>query len=144
MKIILTALFLGLTVLSNAQNNQNLTSNDTNVTKVDTTLFTRVDVEATYPGGQEAWINFLQNNLDASVPVRKKAPVGQYTVYVQFIVDKDGKASDIKALTNHGYGMEKEVMRIIKKAGKWIPAEMNGRKVKAYRKQPITFQVSAK
>ncbi|MEQ1678624.1 MAG: energy transducer TonB, partial [Chitinophagaceae bacterium] len=45
------------------------------------------------------------------------------------------------SLTNHGYGMEEEAMRVIKKGPKWTPAVQNGRQVKAYRKQPITFQV---
>ena len=44
-------------------------------------------------------------------------------------------------MTNHGYGMEEEAMRVIKKGPKWTPAVQNGRSVKAYRKQPITFQV---
>jgi protein TonB len=62
-------------------------------------------------------------------------------VVVQFIVAKDGTVSDIKALTRYGYGMEQEVVRIIKKSPKWSPAQQNGRTVNAYRKQPITFVV---
>jgi protein TonB len=38
--------------------------------------------------------------------------------------------------------MEEEAMRAIRKAPKWNPAVQNGRQVKAYRKQPITFIVS--
>jgi protein TonB len=37
--------------------------------------------------------------------------------------------------------MEEEVMRVIKRGPKWIPASQNGRLVKAYRKQPVTFVV---
>ena len=61
---------------------------------------------------------------------------------MQFVVDEDGAVSDIKALTNHGYGLEQEAIRVLRKAKKWEPAIQNGRKVKAYRKQPITFQVT--
>jgi protein TonB len=61
---------------------------------------------------------------------------------VQFIVDKEGNISDVKALTNQGYGMEDEAVRVIKKGPNWTPAQQNGRYVKAYRKQPITFVVS--
>ncbi|MBC7873898.1 MAG: energy transducer TonB, partial [Ferruginibacter sp.] len=42
----------------------------------------------------------------------------------------------------HGYGMEEEAIKVIKKGPKWEPAVQNGRQVKAYRKQPITFQVT--
>jgi len=37
--------------------------------------------------------------------------------------------------------MEQEAVRVLKKATKWEPAIQNGRKVKAYRRQRITFQV---
>ena len=69
------------------------------------------------------------------------APAGTYTVVVQFVVDKEGNMSDVKALTSHGYGMEDEAVRVIKKGPQWKPAIQNGRNVKAYRRQPITFQI---
>lgn len=37
--------------------------------------------------------------------------------------------------------MEQEAIRVLKKATKWKAAIQNGYPVKAYRKQPITFQV---
>jgi periplasmic protein TonB len=104
-------------------------------------VFERVEVEASFPGGDPAWIRFIQERLDASVPIRMKAPKGKYTVWIQFIVDVTGKLSDFKALTTNGYGMEKEVIRILKKSPRWTPAVLDGRKVKAYRKQPVTFVV---
>jgi protein TonB len=57
------------------------------------------------------------------------------------VVDKEGNLSDVKALTAHGYGMEQEAIRVIRKGPKWNPAIQNGVSVKAYRKQLITFQV---
>ena len=57
-------------------------------------------------------------------------------------MDIDGTVSDIKALTNLGYGLEQEAIRVLKKAAKWKPAIQDGRQVKAYRKQAITFQVT--
>ena len=104
-------------------------------------IFDRVEVEASYPGGVNEWISFLQKNLNAETPVNNNAPAGKFTVLVQFIVDKDGSISEIKPLTSLGYGMEQEVVRILKQSGKWTPAIQNGRPVKAYRKQPVTFQV---
>ena len=53
--------------------------------------------------------------LNPSAPVDNGAPEGTYTVYVQFVVSKDGNISDVRALTNHGYGMEEEAVRVIKK-----------------------------
>jgi len=84
----------------------------------------------------------LERNLNANIPVDNGAPVGRYSVVVQFVVDKEGNVSDIQALTNHGYGLEEEAIRVIKKAPKWEPAIQNGIKVKAYRRQVITFDVN--
>ena len=61
---------------------------------------------------------------------------------VQFVVDKEGNVSDIKALTNHGYGVEEESVRVLKKAPKWQPAMAAGFTVKAYHKQVIIFEVT--
>lgn len=105
-------------------------------------VFSRVEVEASFPGGNNGWKDYLIKNLKADVPVKKNAPVGTYQVIVRFIVSKDGTVSDVYAETNHGYGMEKEVIRVIRKGPKWVPAMQNGRPVNAYRRQPVTFVVT--
>lgn len=97
--------------------------------------------EAHFPGEDGAWIKFLQKNLRPDVPVRKKAPPGKYTTMVQFIVDIDGRLIEFKPLTHFGYGMEEEVIRMLKTSSRWVPAVQFGRKVKAYRKQPVIFMV---
>lgn len=104
-------------------------------------VYEKVEIEASFPGGDKVWRNFLEQKLNATVPLNYGAPPGKYTVIVQFVVDKEGKISDLKALTNHGYGMEAEVIRLLKKAPKWNPAIQEGRPVKAYRKQPVTFWI---
>ena len=104
-------------------------------------VFNKVEIEAAYPGGTAAWTKYLRNNLDANTPVDNGASEGTYTVIVRFIVSKDGSISDVVAETKHGFGMEAEAMKIIKKGPKWTPAQQNGRMVNAYRRQPITFVV---
>lgn len=104
-------------------------------------IFDRVEVEASFPGGDQMWRKYLERTLNPNTPVDNGAPEGSYTVIIQFVVDKEGNISDVRPLTHHGYGMEAEVMRVIMKGPKWTPAEQDGRKVKAYRKQPVTFQV---
>ncbi|WP_276500970.1 energy transducer TonB [Terrimonas pollutisoli] len=106
-------------------------------------IFEKVEIEASFKGGEGAWRKYLERNLNPSTPVDNGAPEGTYTVYVQFVVSKDGSISDVRALTNHGYGMEAEAIRVIKKGPAWTPAIQNGRSVNAYRKQPITFQVQS-
>ena len=101
-------------------------------------IYSTVEIDAKYT---KDWTKFLLRNLKGEVPVENGAPAGKYTVYVQFVVSLDGSISEIKALTNHGYGMEEEAIRVIRKSDKWEPAIQNGRNVKAYRRQPVTFLV---
>src|SRR4030095_10545824 len=102
-------------------------------------IFEAVDEEAYFPGKEDGWRSFLEQNLSPAAPVDNGAPAGTYTVYIQFVVDLDGKLSEIKPRTNHGYGMEAEVMRILRKSPPWVPAIQSGKPVRAYRKQPVTF-----
>lgn len=104
-------------------------------------IFERVEVEASYPGGVDAWLQFMMKTANGQVATENGAPIGRYMVIVQFVVATDGKLSDFKPLTRHGYGMEQEVIRVLKQSGGWISAMQNGRPVKAFRKQPVTFQV---
>lgn len=101
--------------------------------------FRTVEIDAKFIGN---WKTFLERNLNANVPTDNEAPAGRYSVVVQFVVDKEGNVSDIQTLTNHGYGLEAEAIRVLKKAPKWEPAIQNGIKVKAYRKQVIIFEVN--
>ncbi len=100
-----------------------------------------VEKEASFPGEDKAWKNFLSKNLNPDVPAKNRAPEGTYLVVVQFVVDKEGHIADIKPLTEFGFGMEEEVIRILKKSPQWTPAFQFGRSVKAYRRQPVTFVV---
>jgi len=105
-------------------------------------IFTLVEVESGYVGGLGAWRQYLQNNLNTDVPGANGAPKGKYTVVVRFIVAKDGTISNVVAETKHGFGMEKESVRVIINSGKWTPAIYKGRNVNSYKRQPITWVVS--
>jgi hypothetical protein len=104
-------------------------------------IFDKVEIEASFLGGDEIWNEYLKKNLNNKVATENGAPKGTYTTIVQFVVDKEGNISDIRALTNHGHGMEQEAIRVIQKGPKWNAAIQNGHPVKSYRRQPITFQV---
>jgi hypothetical protein len=102
-------------------------------------IFEKVEIQAAFQGGEYIWRKYLAKNLNALVPGNNNAPSGIYTIIVQFVVDTIGNISGVTALTNHGYGMEEEVIRVIMKGPKWLPAIHRGQLVRAYRKQPVTF-----
>jgi len=104
----------------------------------DNTVFTKVEIEAATPSN---WSSYLQKNFNTDVAAENNAPPGTYRVLVKFIVSKDGSVSDVQAVSNFGYGMEEEAVRVVKNGPKWKPAQQNGHSVNAYRVQPILFQV---
>ncbi|MEI9945027.1 MAG: energy transducer TonB [Chitinophagaceae bacterium] len=134
-KIVLFA-FLLLTEIGHSQ-----TASQADTSNASTKVFEKVEIEASYPLGLEGWRAFLEKNLNPNTPIDNGAPVGKYTVYVQFVVNKNGDVSDVQPLTKFGYGMEREVVELLKKSGQWNPATQDGRHVNAYRKQPVTFVV---
>jgi hypothetical protein len=108
---------------------------------VDDKVFTQVENEPKFPGGDSAWRRYLEKNLNPGIPVDNGAPGGIYKVIVKFIVNKDGSISDVQAETKHGYGMDSAAVELIKKGPKWEPALQNNHIVTAYKKQPITFVI---
>ncbi len=104
-------------------------------------VFTKVENEAEFPGGNAAWARYVQKSLDGFNAGDNGAPPGKYQVIVRFIVSKDGGISDVQAETKFGYGMEERAIEAIKKGPHWKPALQNGRNVNAYRRQPVTYVV---
>lgn len=99
-----------------------------------------VQIPAEYPGGLEKWKRYLLKNLH--YPQEAVDSEIQGTVVVQFIVNLEGVVSDVVAVSGPEM-LRPEAVRVIKGSGKWTPAEHNGHKVKAYRKQPVVFQLAS-
>ena len=105
-------------------------------------MFMKVEKESEFPGGTAAWQRFLNKNLHYPDDALNNEIQG--AVMVQFIVDKDGNVSDVEAVGGPDKGgLREEAVRVIKKSGKWTPALQNGRYVKSYKKQPVTFSIGA-
>ncbi|SDC11543.1 energy transducer TonB [Niabella drilacis] len=100
------------------------------------------DRDAEYPGGDDAWKRFMEAEVNGDIPIKAGAKPGSYTVCVQFVITPEGLIDQIKPLTRHGYGMEEELVRVIKRSVRWLPAIKKGTYEKAYRKQNITFEIS--
>jgi protein TonB len=103
-------------------------------------IWTKVEIESTYPGGGPAWLRFLNKNLHYPDDAQNNEIQG--VVIVQFIVDDKGNVSDVQAVSGPDKGgLREEAVRAIRKSGLWTPAIQNGRQVKSYKRQPITFKM---
>lgn len=116
-------------------------TNQATVKSPDSTVYTKVDTVAGFPGGKESWNRFLAKTINGATPSDNGAGSGLYRVLIEFLVDKEGNVSNIKPLTNYGYGMEKEAARAIGLSGRWVPAKLNGVPVSSIKTQPINFML---
>jgi len=102
--------------------------------------FIKVEKESEYPGGPEAWRRYLERNLFKNYPQEALDNEIQGSVMVQFVVDVNGVVSDVTALSGPKE-LQPVAIAVIRKSGQWTPAIQNGRKVKSYKKQQITFRL---
>jgi hypothetical protein len=80
-----------------------------------------------------ALLSSLQRNLDVSNVMGKGLKKGKYIVVVKYLFSKDGAISEILCENDPGYGLCREVLRVMKKTKTWTPAAQNGRTVNEYR-----------
>lgn len=93
-----------------------------------------------FPGGMDAWSKFLSKNLRYPEQASNEGVSGR--VYMSFIVEKDGKITDIQVLRAAGYGFDEEAKRVLKIAPQWKPGIQNGKAVRVRYTIPINFTIS--
>lgn len=101
-------------------------------------IYAKVEVESGFPGGEAGWIRFLNTHLVYPPKAVRKNIQG--TVVLRFIVGKDGVLSDIEATSGPDL-LKEAALNVIKESPRWIPAVQNGKKVKSYKIQPVTFRI---
>ncbi len=97
-----------------------------------------VNREATMKGGETAWRKYLEKNLYWPSGL-KFSTAAEVTVGVNFTIDENGKISEVEVYMPFHAEFDKIALKIIKNSPQWLPALAHNRKVKAYRRQPITF-----
>jgi TonB family protein len=113
--------------------------NKTEQTPDDTLLM--VEVMPEFPGGEAAMFKYLQENI---VYPKKELELGiEGTVYVGFIVEKDGKISNvvIKRGVPNGKELAVEASRVVKAMPNWKPGMQNGKPVRTQMTVPIKYSL---
>ena len=107
----------------------------------DSLIYHVVEYQASYPGGDKSLFKYLGGNLkypQAAVDARIEG-----TVYVQFVVEKDGSLSDIKIAQGHlGGGCEEAAILAVRKMPRWNPGTHRGKAVRTRYILPVEFQIS--
>ena len=93
--------------------------------------------EPEFPGGSEALVKYLQRSLHYPPDALRKKIKGR--VVCQFIVDREGKITDITILQGVHPSLDKEALRVIRAMPKWKPGTMDGKLAKVRYTLPISF-----
>ena len=102
-------------------------------------IFTVVETQPQFPGGEDSLYNFIYSNLRYPQEAIDNGIEGN--VYITFVIEKDGSITNIKILRDIGYGCGAEVVRVLKMMPKWIPGSQRGKPVKGQFNIPIKFEL---
>jgi protein TonB len=99
-----------------------------------------VDTPPSFPGGEEAMHNFLNENLVYPQQARKIGLEGK--VYITFVVDEFGNLTHIETPRPLGGGLDEEAIRVMKLMPRWNPGKLKGYPIKVKYTFPIIFQLN--
>ena len=123
------------------------TSDDVEVVDVDmypethdSDAFDVVEKMPEYPGGIEAFMKFLSENVRYPEAASKAGIQGR--VLVNFIVEKDGSISNIHVIQNVNEYLDAEAVRVVGAMPKWMPGMQEGKAVRVKYTVPISFRLN--
>ena len=102
-------------------------------------VFQVVEVNPEFPGGMEALIKYLSENI--KYPEQAKKDKTQGKVYISFVVEKDGSVADAKVLRGIGGGCDEEALRVVNAMPKWTPGKQRNTPVRVQFNLPVAFKL---
>jgi protein TonB len=90
-----------------------------------------------FPGGPTAWSKFLSKNLK-----RPNADDVQGRVIINFIIEKDGRLTNLKIVRKLFPAFDAEALRVMKLSPRWIPLKKDGKPIRSEFTIPINFTIA--
>lgn len=107
---------------------------------VDDEIVAIVSEEPEFPGGFDSLMAYLQQHVRYPQEAREQGVSGK--VYVTFVVETDGRVSNVRLLRDIGGGCGQEAVRVVKGMPKWKPGRASdGRVVRTPFNLPIAFSL---
>ncbi len=102
-------------------------------------VFDVVEEMPQYPGGMQAMITYLQENVTYPKDAQEKKISGR--VLVTFIVEKDGSVSNVETVKSVFPSLDEEAVRIVKGMPNWKPGKQSGKVVRVKYTLPVSFSL---
>ncbi len=94
---------------------------------------------AKYLDGEKAM--YMQLAKQITYPDSAKNSNVEGKVYVEFVINPDGKVTRTKVLRGIGFGCDEVAIKAVKSLKNWSPAKVNGQKVNQRMVLPIRFKL---
>jgi len=107
--------------------------------KPNTPDVSKAEILPEFPGGLNAFVQFLGDNIKYPAEDREKGISGR--VYLTFVVETDGSLSNLEVVRAPSRGLGNEALRVLKKSPKWIPGYQDGKPIKVSYTVPINFNI---
>lgn len=103
------------------------------------TVYTVVEQEPQFPGGQEALLKYVATHIKYPAIAQEQDIQGQ--VVLKFVVKEDGSVDDVKVIKGLSKECDIEAVRVVKSLPRFIPGKQQGKAVRVYYTLPIRFQL---
>jgi TonB family protein len=103
-------------------------------------IFVVVENMPEFPGGEKALIGYLSKGI--VYPDKAKKEGIQGTVYIKFVVAKDGSISNVEVTRGIEPSLDAEAVKVIKSMPNWKPGMQGGKPVNVAYTIPIRFALN--
>ena len=100
-------------------------------------IFVVVEESPEFPGGEEARLQFLRDNIVYPRIARDAGVEGR--VIVGFVVEPDGRITNVKIIRGKVQSLDEEAIRVTKMMPRWKAGKQRGKSVRVQFTMPITF-----
>lgn len=102
-------------------------------------IFQVVEEMPSFPGGEEALMNYLSKNIKyPSIALENNI---QGRVMISFVVNKDGSIVEPQVIKPVDASLDKEALRVVKAMPKWKPGRQRGKAVRVKYTVPVLFRI---
>lgn len=100
-------------------------------------IFQIVEENPEFPGGEDEMRRFIRDNMRYPVIAREAGIQG--SVFVTFVVERDGSVTNVQVLRGIGGGCDEEAVRVVREMPKWKPGRQRNQPVRVQYRMPIRF-----
>lgn len=103
-------------------------------------VFKEAEVMPEYPGGMQELMTYIGTSI--SYPETAEADGLEGKVFVQFVIDAQGKVTQVEVVKGVRDDLDAEAVRVVSEMPDWTPGKQDGKAVNVQMVLPIAYKLS--